>query len=147
MTPAEMAALHHAVFVTPRPWSEAEIRTLLDQPTVFAVTQPQGFAMGQAIAGEAELLTLAVAPAHRRAGRGRALLAAFEDAARIRGADTAFLEVAADNAAAIALYDRQGYAACGRRKGYYRGDEGREIDAVIMRRSLAMPRGQASSDA
>ncbi|MCA8882739.1 MAG: ribosomal protein S18-alanine N-acetyltransferase [Rhodobacteraceae bacterium] len=142
-----MAALHRAVFVTPRPWSEAEIRALLEQRTVFAVTQPQGFAMGQAIADEAELLTLAVAPAHRRAGHGGALLAAFEDAARSRGAGTAFLEVAADNAAAIALYDRQGYAACGLRKRYYRGDDGRDIDAVIMRRDLALPRGHASSGA
>ncbi|WP_172330501.1 ribosomal protein S18-alanine N-acetyltransferase [Mangrovicoccus sp. HB161399] len=139
MTPAEMAALHAACFVTPRPWSEAEIAGLLDGPGCFAVAGPGGFAMGRAIAGEAELLTIAVDPACRRTGLGRRLLDAFEAAARKRGADTAFLEVSAANAAARALYVAGGYAETGRRKGYYRAPDGSRIDALVMSRKFSPP--------
>ncbi len=72
-------------------------------------------------------------------GLGRRLLAAFETAARDRGAETAFLEVADGNAAARALYLAGGYAETGRRKGYYRSPEGRRIDALVMARTLGLP--------
>jgi ribosomal-protein-alanine N-acetyltransferase len=62
------------------------------------------------------------------------------DAARGRadqaGADSMFLEVAVDNAPAIALYEAAGFAAVGRRPGYYdRGAAGR-VDALILRLDL-----------
>ncbi len=136
MTPAAMAALHAACFTTPRPWSEAEIGGLLDGPGCFAVTEPGGFALGRAIAGEAELLTIAVDPARRREGLGRRLLDAFEAGAVARDAETAFLEVSAENTAAIALYLAAGYAENGRRKGYYHAPDGRRIDALAMARAL-----------
>ncbi|MBE3639409.1 GNAT family N-acetyltransferase [Mangrovicoccus algicola] len=136
MTPAEMAALHAASFTTPRPWNEAEIAALLDGPGCFAALLPGGFALGRAIAGEAELLTIAVDPACRRQGLGRRLLAAFETAARDRGAERAFLEVAADNAAAEALYLGAGYGMAGRRRGYYRDPAGRPVDALVLSRDL-----------
>jgi ribosomal-protein-alanine N-acetyltransferase len=88
------------------------------------------------VAGEAELLTLAVAPPARRRGRGRALLAAFEQGARERGACEAFLEVAADNAPAVALYAGAGYSELGRRPGYYSRAAG-AVDALLMGRALA----------
>ena len=103
MTPAEMAALHAHSFTTPRPWSEAEISDLLASPLVFALTRPGAFLLGRVVAGEAEVLTLAVAPEARRRGLGRKLLARFIYQARLRAAETAFLEVAAGNAAARAL--------------------------------------------
>ncbi|WP_138467406.1 GNAT family N-acetyltransferase [Poseidonocella sp. HB161398] len=136
MTPAAMAALHAACFTTPRPWSESEIAGLLDSTGCFAVPAPGGFALGRAIAGEAELLTIAVDPGHRREGLGRRLLEAFETRARALGAETAFLEVSAANAAARALYLAGGYEESGRRKGYYQTPEGARIDALVMSRSL-----------
>ena len=57
-----MAALHAACFAFPRPWSAAEFAALLADPLVFVQTLPGGFVMGRAVAGEAELLTVAVAP-------------------------------------------------------------------------------------
>ena len=87
--------------------------------------------MGRAVAGEAELLTLVVESAARRRGIGRALLVRFEIAAYQNDARDAFLEVAADNTAALTLYQAAGWQEVGRRSGYYAG-----IDALLLRKSL-----------
>jgi ribosomal-protein-alanine N-acetyltransferase len=47
-----------------------------------------------------------------------------------------FLEVAAGNIAARALYDRAGYCECGRRKGYYQRPDATRDDAVVMEKAL-----------
>lgn len=131
-----MARLHAASFTTPRPWSADEISALLASPGAFLLTEPDGFLIGRAIAGEAELLTVAVDPDARRRGTGAWLVQAFLDQARRRGADTAFLEVAADNTAATALYRDAGFAEAGRRPGYYAQASGEPLDALILRRDL-----------
>jgi ribosomal-protein-alanine N-acetyltransferase len=58
------------------------------------------------------------------------------DLAAAAGSQTAFLEVAADNAGAIALYDASGFEAAGRRAGYYARQEGPAADALVLRRTL-----------
>lgn len=136
MTPDTLADLHAACFTTPRPWRAVEFAGLLAQPAVFLEPHPSGFALGRVIADEAELLTLAVNPACRRAGIGRALMARFIDTARERGATQAFLEVAADNAAALALYDGCSLARVGLRPRYYTAPDGSKIDAVVMTRTI-----------
>ena len=135
MTPAEMAAIYAVAFPEGRAWSAGEIAGLTDGPGGFAVAADSGFAIGRAIAGEAELITIAVDPAARRRGIGGTLLAAFETEARARGADTAFLEVAADNAAAIALYRGAGWDETGRRRSYYPRPGG-AVDAITMAKTL-----------
>lgn len=136
---AELARIHATSFTTPPPWSAAEIRSLLDSPHVFLLCEKGGFLIGRSVAGEAELLTLAVDPALRRQGTGRALLAAFLNTAQARQADSAFLEVSAENAAAIALYDSAGFRPAGRRRGYYAAPDGRRIDALVLSRPLSAP--------
>lgn len=136
MTPDAMAALHAACFTTPRPWSAMEFADLLTRTGVFCVTAPGGFAVGRVIAGEVELLTIAVDPARRREGTGRALMRDFETEACARKGETVFLEVAADNTAAIALYTACGYARAGQRRGYYRRPDGTSLDALVMTRQL-----------
>lgn len=136
MTPADLAALHARSFTTPRPWSEAEFAGFLASPLCFLCSEPSGFALGRVIADEAELLTIAVDPHARRTGAGRRLLQAFEAEAQTRGATTAFLEVASDNAPARGLYASGGWAESGLRKGYYHAPDGARIDAVVMCRSL-----------
>ncbi|PRY25565.1 ribosomal-protein-alanine N-acetyltransferase [Aliiruegeria haliotis] len=131
-----MAALHTACFTTPRPWSACELTGIMGTPGVFLSESAFGFALGRVVVDEAELLTLAVSPAHRRHGTGRALLAAFEAEARAEGARTAFLEVSADNAAALALYESSDYRQTGQRPGYYTGPDGTRIDALIYAKSL-----------
>ncbi len=137
MTPAALAAVHGRVFVTPRPWSAAEFAALLADATVFLLAEPGGFLLGRAVAGEAEILTLAVAPEARRRGLGRRLVGAFLAEAAARGADHAFLEVAEENAAAIALYCGAGFVAAGRRRGYFATPEGARVDALVMVRALS----------
>lgn len=136
MTPDELARLHAASFVSPRPWTAAEFASLLEGPGSFLLIEDEGFLVGRALAGEAEMLTLAVPLQVRRAGIGRRLVERFIDAARGRGADTAFLEVADDNAAALALYRATGWTVAGRRKGYYAHDDGRSRDALVLARRL-----------
>lgn len=130
--PAALAHLHARCFARPRPWSEAEFTAMLGTRGTFLLARQSGFLLGRALAGEAELLTLAVDPDARRAGTGRALTAEFADTARAAGATDAFLEVAADNAAARALYAAQGWLEAGLRRGYY----GPGADAVVMRLAL-----------
>ncbi|MFY0635690.1 MAG: GNAT family N-acetyltransferase [Vannielia sp.] len=136
MSPEALAALHAACFSTPRPWRAAEFDSLLAQDSVFLLGDETGIALGQCAGAEAELLTLAVAPAARRAGQGRALLAGFHTEAAQRGATTALLEVAATNTAALALYTATGYSEIGRRRAYYRDPDGPRIDALVLTRPL-----------
>lgn len=128
----DMAAIHAAAFETPRPWSEAEFHDLIAAPGSVIIGERDGFALGRVIAGEAELLTIAVLPDARRRGLGGRILAGFIDAARSRGAASIWLEVAADNPTALALYRRVGFVQTGRRRGYYRAPDGTAVDAVVM---------------
>lgn len=128
---AILATLHAAAFESP--WSAGEIAALMATPGVFALTiDMQGFILCRSIAGEAEILTLAIVPAWRRHGVGRLLVEAAAGLAAQGGADSLFLEVAHDNAAALALYATAGFERVGLRRGYYASG----ADAVVMRRAL-----------
>ena len=87
---------------------------------------------------ECEILSLGVAPDHRRRGAGQALLnAVIEEAARL-GRPSVVLEVAADNSAARALYSRAGFVAVGSRPRYYRR-QNQIVDALIVRCPVSAP--------
>jgi ribosomal-protein-alanine N-acetyltransferase len=131
-----MAALHAAAFTRARPWSRSEFTDLLARRGCFAVGGVDCFALVQVVAGEAELLTIATHPAHVRQGLAHACMAQWQTIAHGRGAARAFLEVATDNAPAIALYRSTGYEPCGTRIGYYRRENARAVDALVMARPL-----------
>ncbi|HBS50342.1 MAG TPA: ribosomal-protein-alanine acetyltransferase [Rhodobacteraceae bacterium] len=134
--PAALAATHAAAFDDSRAWSAAELAALLDSCGVFLVGDARCFALGRALAGEAELLTVATHPDHRRQGLARACMTSFLARARTLGAHEAFLEVAEDNAPARALYAALGFVEAGRRPGYYRRRAGPPVDALLLRRTL-----------
>ena len=137
MTPETLATLHALSFTTPPPWSASDFAGFLADPLAFLLVEGDaGFLLGRAVAGEAELLTIAVAPEARRRGLGRTLVSRFLYQARLRQADRAFLEVSAQNPAAIALYESAGFTPAGRRTGYYRTPEGTRIDALVLARDL-----------
>ena len=132
-----MARLHGRAFAGQgRGWSADEFADLLASPLTCFCAAPHGFALSRVIADEAELLTLATDPEHRRQGVGAALLAAVEADVAARGALRHYLEVAADNIAAHALYSRAGYSQTGRRAGYYARPEGDHVDALLMEKTL-----------
>lgn len=136
---AALAEAHALGF--PQAWDAAAFTEIFAAPGVFGlIAREDGRAAGMALcrvaAGEMEVLTIAVDPALRRRGVGRALMTAALAAAREAGGDTAFLEVAADNAPAAALYAGMGFRRAGLRRGYYdRGPEG-GADALVMRLDL-----------
>ena len=135
MTLAEtLAALHAASFKTA--WSVADFEAFLQNAFVRVVTSDHGLALIQTIPPEAELLTLSILPQARGNGHGRALLEATLTEARAAGATSMFLEVDADNSAAIALYTSKGFTRTGLRKGYYAHDDGTRTDAVTMTLAL-----------
>ena len=114
------------------------MRAFLNAAGAFAaVAEPSyaGFILCRRMATEAEVLTLAVDPDQRRHGLGSALLAAAVDWAGEAGADALFLEVACDNAAAIALYQSADFLEVGRRRAYY-SRPGGAMDALVLRRDL-----------
>lgn len=67
----------------------------------------------------ARLYSLAVDPVHEKAGVGRRLLTAAEEASFSRGCPNLRLEAREDNVRAIDLYQRAGYRRIGRREAYY----------------------------
>jgi [ribosomal protein S18]-alanine N-acetyltransferase len=143
MTPEALAALHAVSFTdTPRPWTAAEFGQMLGEPTTLIAVRPEGFALGRIAATEAELLTLAVHPAARRCGNATALVVAFEMDAAERGATVVLLEVAVTNAGARALYARLGYAAAGRRPGYYVRPGALPVDALVLRKEITASNGK-----
>lgn len=132
MTPVALAALHQLGFTTPRPWTAEEFAQFLEQPGVTLLTAPSAFALCRVVADEAELLTITVAPGERRKGHARQLLTKVLETARQAGAVSCFLEVAAMNVPAQMLYASAGFRKVGLRRGYYQGDAGQAVDAVIM---------------
>lgn len=137
MTPEALARLHAQCFSeAPPPWSAASFRTLLADPYVVLVTGVSGFALARAVAGEAELLTLAVHPDARRLGHAGNFLQRLVSRLAEHSATTLFCEVAESNTAARALYAACGFTDAGRRKGYYRIASGQHIDAIILQKSL-----------
>ncbi|HVY33447.1 MAG TPA: GNAT family N-acetyltransferase [Caulobacteraceae bacterium] len=135
----DMAALHALAFETP--WDAPAISALLAGPGVFALAVEGGgrleaFILMRAIAGEAEILTLATAPGFRRRGLARALLDAGLKLSAQAGAEKVFLEVAHDNRAAIDLYQDCDFRPTGRRPAYYARRSGPPADAIVLSRAL-----------
>lgn len=82
----------------------------------------------------ADVQTIAVAPEYEGRGIGTHLLQLMIDTAIHRSATDLLLEVREDNPRARGLYERHGFEAIHRRKGYYRDG----VDAVIMRKVLIL---------
>lgn len=134
---AEIAGMHARLF--PPGWDAAGIAKMLDNPAatsfVAQIGMPKitiGFIMGQVAADEAEILSLGVAPELQRRGIGAMLVKALMRAAKRAEAKRLFLEVATDNAAALALYRRLQFSETSRRKAYYPRDTGAAVDAIVL---------------
>ncbi|WP_409695089.1 GNAT family N-acetyltransferase [Yoonia sp.] len=132
-----MADIHKNAFSTTRSWSAAEFRGLINQPGTIIAGDSRAFALLRVTMDEAELLTIATTPAHRRKGLAYDVLAQAEDMAQAKGATAIFLEVAEDNVPARALYAQAGYAQVGRRPGYYLPKDAAAVAALVLSKALA----------
>lgn len=133
---ATLAILHAQAFA--KPWDGAAIRELIAGTGAFAFAAPSGFVLARAAGGEAEILTLAVTPAARGRGLGRALMLAAATHAAGLGAQAMFLEVGVDNPAALALYNSLGFARVGQRRGYYENGPQTAGDALVLKAALPL---------
>jgi [ribosomal protein S18]-alanine N-acetyltransferase len=130
-----IAALHKDSFQ--RGWGEDEVLSLLTDKTVVAHRARRGraligFILSRLAAGEAEILSVAIAPQRRGRGFARLLLDLHLRRLAGLGARTVFLEVDEENAPARALYRRAGFYEVGRRQGYYQHG----ASALVLRRDL-----------
>jgi len=106
-------------------WSRASYLRFVEEDESLALVLETngaltGFLVGRRIEDQSEVLNLAVGKKHRRKGQGTALLEAALEHFASRGGNRVYLEVRESNTAAIAFYERHGFARTGRRKGYYR---------------------------
>lgn len=138
----DCAAIYAELFA--HPWTAQEIEALVAGATAFgavaldpAKPDLRGFVLSRQAVDEAEILTIAVASPWRGYGIGRELLAEHLRQAALKGVRTMFLEVDPENASAIALYGKHGFAKVGERKGYYRKGSAAPAPAWVMRRALA----------
>jgi len=142
LTPADapaLAALHAGAMAAlgQEPWPARAFADLLELPTTLGFGARIGgetaaFILGQAAGGEAEILTLATAPPFRRRGLAEALIGLLRAQCRSRNCSALWLEVHTANRAAIALYEKSGFAARGRRPEYYRDIRTGERHAAII---------------
>lgn len=87
-----------------------------------------GYVLFWHVTDEIHLLEVAVAPAHRRQGIGRALTELVIAYGREHAASRVLLEVRASNVAAIALYEELAFERFNVRRAYYGdGEDGVEM--------------------
>jgi len=129
---ASLAALEARCF--PDPWSAEIFAAAFVRPVfaAFGIFGPEGlaaYATVHLVAGELEILNIAVAPERRGRGLGGQLLGHVLQHADKVGINRGFLEVRAGNVPAKRLYARHGFVVVGARKRYY-ADTGE--DALVM---------------
>lgn len=135
----DVATLQRACFDDQ--WSAESVARLLTGPANLSLLAEQdgtiaGFLIGQCVVDTAEVLAVAVAANRRREGWGGSLMSGFEALAAASGAERVILDVAADNAPAIALYGARGYATAARRDRYYVTGRAHPVDALVMVKTL-----------
>lgn len=137
----DCARVHASSFRAP--WGAAEIEDLLGAQETIAhgAIHPSGeglvgLVLSRVAADEAEVLTLAVEPAHRRRGVASRLIEVHLTALVAAGVARLFLEVGESNLAARALYARTEFYPVGERQGYYRSGSEAPATALVLRRDL-----------
>ena len=125
----ELAELHKLCFPN-KPWDANDFANLKKSGCEIIASQ-NGFVVYRAVADEAEIITIGVAPDARRTGIGIALIGVMEADLKKKGVNHIFLEVAADNTTAPKLYEQCGFVVVGRRPKYYGG-----VDAIMMSKDI-----------
>jgi len=136
----EIIEIERSSFLSP--WSERMFLEEMSNPHSRAWTAKRwdigsttiGYIFYQLAAFEMHILNLAVHPDFRNQGVGTFILSEVIKKERLlKSARYVYLEVRANNAAAIALYKKLGFKELGVRKNYYQKEK---TDAIIMGRPI-----------
>ena len=122
------------------PWSERALELLLTEQAFGAVCVKEGRVVAYGgvfwAPDEGQITNIAVREDCRRCGCGGAILKELKRAALTSGCIQLSLEVRASNQAAVALYERHGFAIAGIRKRFYKNPC---EDALVMLCDLTRP--------
>ena len=132
-----LARLHRSSFQ--QSWSADDFALFLQDRSMrmFVAFQqgvkgPLAFLLVRSAADEAEVISLAVEPKHRRRGLGEGLMDLAIDALLEQGITTLHLEVDEQNVAAVKLYENLGFDVVGTRKAYYRQGQGEKATSALV---------------
>lgn len=126
-------------------WTEQTLAEMLAQDSthIMIVYKPEGKADNNKVIGyclyqvsfeQAEILRIGTHPDYQRQGIASQLFATLNNELINNKVESLLLEVRADNAPALALYERQGFVVIHKRKSYYQLPHRPAIDALIMQR-------------
>ena len=127
------------------PWTEQTLAEMLAQDSthIMIVYKPEGkadnnkvigYCLYQVIFEQAEILRIGTHPDYQRQSIASQLFAILNNELINNKVESLLLEVRADNAPALALYERQGFVVIHKRKSYYQLPHRPAIDALIMQR-------------
>ncbi len=116
------------------PWTEKQIAEMPENSVYLVGADGDivcAIASMYCVFGEGQIMNIAVSENYRRMGIGEGLLKGLFDFARENNCENITLEVAENNFGAISLYEKCGFNAVGRRKGFYHG-----VDALVLEKIL-----------
>lgn len=121
------------------PWAEGIFRDCIKSGYDCWVLEYAGMVIGHGIlsvaADESHLLNVCVHPDQQGNGFGKTLVEFMIECARLKNAQSLFLEVRPSNLAAYKLYQSLGFNEIGIRENYYPAYIGRE-DALVLGKEL-----------
>ena len=125
-------------------WTEQTLAEMLAQDSthIMIVYKPEeeagykivGYCLYQVVFEQAEILRIGTHPDYQRQGIASQIFAQLNEELISNQVESLLLEVRADNAPAIALYEHQAFAVIHKRKGYYQVPHQPVIDALIMQK-------------
>ena len=124
-----LVELHKQCFPD-RPWSASDFADLKKSGCEIIASE-NGFIVWRVAAGEAEIISIGVAPEKRRQGIAEAMILLMEQELKKSSAVNVFLEVSEVNYPAKNLYEKCGFKSVGKRPKYYDG-----TDAIIMKKTI-----------
>lgn len=91
-----------------------------------------GYCLYQVVFEQSEILRIGTHPDYQRQGVATHMFTELNTVLKQNKVAHLMLEVRADNKAAIALYERQGFSIIHQRKNYYQLPEQAAVDALVM---------------
>ena len=139
----EMASLHSSFFENSKNYlSQKSMYHYLKEDKTHVFCNKISLAIIQVSGLEADLITIGVDPNNQRKGIGSRLLKLVSLYLKDLKVNNLFLEVACNNEAAIKIYTKFGFKACGIRKNYYPKYNGIESDASVMVSNVSRKNGK-----